>query len=59
MISKDLVSGKGLHAGNIVKEAARYIKGGGGGAPHFATAGGKDTQGLEEAVKHCIELALA
>ena len=57
MISKDLVTGRGLHAGNLVKQAARCIKGGGGGAPHFATAGGKDVAGLEEAVKQCLELA--
>ena len=57
MISKDLIADKGLHAGNMVKEAARLIKGGGGGAPHFATAGGKDTSGLEEAVKKCLEIA--
>ncbi len=57
MISKDLIASKGLHAGNMVKEAARLIKGGGGGAPHFATAGGKDTAGLEEAVKRCLEIA--
>ena len=59
MISKNLIAEKGLHAGNIVKEAARHIKGGGGGAPHFATAGGKDAAGLEDAVKQCIEIALA
>ena len=57
MISKDLIAERGLHAGNMVKEAARLIKGGGGGAPHFATAGGKDVAGLEEAVKRCLEIA--
>jgi alanyl-tRNA synthetase len=41
----------------MVREAARLIKGGGGGAPHFATAGGKDADGLEAAVDKVIELA--
>lgn len=57
MISKNLVEERGLHAGNIVREAAKLIKGGGGGAPHFATAGGKDVNGLEAAVNKIIELA--
>ncbi len=56
MISKDLVENQGLHAGNIVREAAKLIKGGGGGAPHFATAGGKDTTGIDSAVAKVIEL---
>ena len=47
-----------LNAGAIVREAAKLIKGGGGGAPHFATAGGKDATHLEEAVKKVIEIAL-
>ena len=59
MISKDLLAERKLHAGNIVREAAKLIKGGGGGAPHFATAGGKDASGLEEAVKKVVDLALA
>ena len=57
MISKDLVADKGLHAGNLVREAAKLIKGGGGGAPHFATAGGKDTTGIDAAVDKVVELA--
>ena len=59
MISKDLVTNRQLNAGALVREAAKLIKGGGGGAPHFATAGGKDANGLEEAVKKVIALALA
>ena len=57
MISKDLVKDNALNAGQMVREAAKLIKGGGGGAPHFATAGGKDVNGLEAAVERVIELA--
>lgn len=58
MISKDLVAARQLNAGALVREAAKLIKGGGGGAPHFATAGGKDAAELEAAVKKVVELAL-
>ena len=57
MLSKDMVETGSLHAGNMVREAAKLIKGGGGGAPHFATAGGKDCNGLDEAVNKVVELA--
>ena len=56
MLSEDLVK-NGLKAGNLVKEAAKLIQGGGGGAPHFATAGGKNPDGLLSAVDKVIELA--
>ena len=49
MLSDDLVK-EGLHAGKIVKEAAKHIQGGGGRQPHFATAGGKNMEGLSIAV---------
>lgn len=49
MLSDDLVK-EGLHAGKIVKEAAKHIQGGGGGQPHFATAGGKNMEDLSIAV---------
>ena len=57
MISKDLVQERGLNAGNLVREAAKLIQGGGGGAPHFATAGGKNPAGLADAVAKVAELA--
>jgi len=41
---------RGLHAGNIVKEAARVVGGGGGGRPDFAQAGGRDPSKLDEAL---------
>ena len=56
MASDDLVSEKSLHAGNLVKELAREIKGGGGGQPFFATAGGSDISGLDRVVNKGQEL---
>ncbi|MDR0940363.1 MAG: alanine--tRNA ligase [Mediterranea sp.] len=56
MISENLVAG-GLNAGKLVKEAAKLIQGGGGGQPHFATAGGRDADGLSAAVEKVLELA--
>ena len=53
----NLIETKQLNAGQLVREAAKLIKGGGGGAPHFATAGGKDVNGLNDAVNKVVELA--
>ena len=49
-IAKNLVEDKGLNAGQIVRELGKYIQGGGGGQPFFATAGGKNPQGIDEAL---------
>lgn len=56
MLSDNLVAG-GLNAGKLVKDAAKLIQGGGGGQAHFATAGGKNADGLHAAVDKVIELA--
>ena len=57
MMSDDMVSDHGLNAGQMVREAAKLIQGGGGGQPHFAQAGGKNIDGLSAAVDKVIELA--
>ena len=57
MMSDDMVSDHNLNAGQMVREAAKLIQGGGGGQPHFAQAGGKNVDGLSAAVDKVIELA--
>jgi alanyl-tRNA synthetase len=49
-ISKELVASKNLNAGQVVRELGKYIQGGGGGQPFFATAGGKNPAGIDEAL---------
>ncbi|MDD7887591.1 alanine--tRNA ligase [Flavivirga sp. 57AJ16] len=49
-ISKELVDSKALNAGQVVRELGKYIQGGGGGQPFFATAGGKNPNGIDEAL---------
>ncbi len=56
MISENLVGELDLHAGKMVKELAREIKGGGGGQPFYATAGGKDLSGLDNVVAKAHEM---
>ncbi len=51
-VSKGLVASKGLNAGTMVRELGRYIQGGGGGQPFYATAGGKKPAGLQEALEN-------
>ncbi len=57
MLSDDVVADHGLNAGQLVREAAKLIQGGGGGQPHFAQAGGKNVDGLSAAVDKVLELA--
>lgn len=56
-ISETLVKPLHLNASEIIKVIAREIQGGGGGQPHFATAGGKDITGLDRAIEKAIQLA--
>ena len=54
MISKDLVESRGWNASQLLRAAAKHIQGGGGGQPHFATAGGKNVDGLKTAVEELL-----
>jgi alanyl-tRNA synthetase len=51
VISQDLVDSKGWKAGEMIRPLAAHIKGGGGGQPTYASAGGSDINGLTEAIK--------
>jgi len=55
-ISDVLVNEKGVNAGKIIKDLAKHIKGGGGGQPFFATAGGKDLSGLSKVVEEANKM---
>ena len=57
MMSEDMVKEHGLNAGQMVREAAKLIQGGGGGQPHYASAGGKNADGLSAAIDKVIGLA--
>ena len=54
-ISKELVAEKNLNAGLVARELGKYIQGGGGGQPFFATAGGKKAEGIQEALVKAID----
>ena len=54
-ISKELVVEKNLNAGTVVRELGKYIQGGGGGQPFFATAGGKNIAGIKEALEKAVD----
>jgi alanyl-tRNA synthetase len=54
-ISKELVAEKNLNAGQVVRELGKYIQGGGGGQPFFATAGGKNTAGIQQALEKAVD----
>ena len=56
MISEELTRSRGFHAGNIVRQLAGHIQGGGGGQPFFATAGGKNPGGLDKALAEAREM---
>ncbi|MDR0744250.1 MAG: alanine--tRNA ligase [Tannerella sp.] len=56
MLSDPLVA-EGLNAAKLIREGAKYIQGGGGGQPHFATAGGKNKTGLDQAIDAILEAA--
>ena len=58
MISNSLVEEYGLHAGQIIREVAQEIKGGGGGQPFFATAGGSNPEGIERALKRAEDMIM-
>ncbi len=53
ILSDSIIADKGLNAGNLVREVAKHIQGGGGGQPFFATAGGKNPAGLKAAIEEC------
>ena len=57
MMSDELVNDHGLNAGQMIREAAKLMQGGGGGQPHYATAGGKNAEGLTAAIDKAVELA--
>jgi alanyl-tRNA synthetase len=54
-ISKEIVAEKNLNAGQVVRELGKYIQGGGGGQPFFATAGGKNVDGITEALNKAVD----
>jgi alanyl-tRNA synthetase len=56
MVSENLIDQKKLNASTIVRELAKEIQGGGGGQPFYATAGGKNIEGLAKAIERARQL---
>lgn len=56
MVAESIIESKKADASTIIREAAKVMKGGGGGQPFYATAGGKDPQGLEKAIAKAVEI---
>ena len=54
-VSKELVAEKNLNAWQVVRELGKYIQGGGGGQPFFATAGGKNISGIPQALENASQ----
>jgi len=54
-ISKELVASNNLNAGVVVRELGKFIQGGGGGQPFFATAGGKNADGIPDALAKAVD----
>jgi alanyl-tRNA synthetase len=54
-ISKELVTAKGLNAGNVIRELGKYIEGNGGGQPFFASGKGKNVNGIHEALEKVVD----
>ena len=55
VVTDDLIT-RGVHAGNIVRDVAKFVDGGGGGKPHLAQAGGKDPDRIPDALSHVPEI---
>ena len=53
-VSKELSESRGYNAGQVVRELGKYIQGGGGGQAFFATAGGKNPEGMQEAIDNAL-----
>ena len=56
ILDESLVKETGLHAGNLVKDLAKDIQGGGGGQPFYATAGGNDIHGLSKSLSRAKDI---